>query len=361
MKADDGDTTDEETEEEQLARLNQQRKRTELLTNVEPSTPSPSKKRPVPSRAATTPVSTMRTGKGPRMGTFTIDQSRACMSSDTISKQLQFIPPANPTGKDKAFWDRARSAANSRGSTPRSSFTSAVRTPGSEDLLQRPFTAQSTLSTMFDGNLAILSQNQLLAADFMTPPVRRPHSSYTPMTLTEDSDVEMESFNMHDFIDMDDDAGTESDGPSTTSLQSPFNGTSFDPFPSSPAFRNNSGGDRMLSHLSHQPSLVGSFRNNQHVAKHFSSMALHPAKRASASEYNALQKGRRAAANTPITPARKKRASQDFGGLTGSAGVRKSVSSPLAGRRPRSRGSSLSNPLQQTLGAGLESELQIRR
>jgi len=213
---------------------------------------------------------------------------------------------------------------------------------------------------MFDGNLDILSQNQSLPADLISAPVRRPHSSHTPMTLTEDSDVEMEGFNMRDFIDMDDDAGTESDGPSTTSLQSPFHGTPFDPFPSSPAFRNNSGGDRMLSHLSHQPSLVGSFRNNQHVAKHYSSMALHPAKRASTSEYNALQKGRRGAANTPITPARKKRTSQDLGGWTGSAGVRKSVSSPLASRRPRSRGSSLSNPLHQTLGAGLESELQRR-
>ncbi|KAK1020800.1 hypothetical protein LTR33_018720, partial [Friedmanniomyces endolithicus] len=147
-----------------------------------------------------------------------------------------------------------------------------------------------------------------------------------------------------DFIDMDSDE-SDSEEPTSASTFSSAAGPR-DSYSSADTSRN----DSLLNHLDQQRGLVGSFRRNQNFAKQVSSLASHPVKRASTLESNALQKGRRAAANIPITPARKKRISQDLS-LTG-AGVRKAVGSPLAGRRPRSRGGSLSG-MHQTLGPSL--------
>lgn len=141
--------------------------------------------------------------------------------------------------------------------------------------------------------------------------------------------------NMQDFIDIDDTDSDSQDTPTASMTSLPQDE------------HDHSAG--LLTHFDQRQGIVGSFRRNQYQAKHFSSLASHPAKRASASEYNALQKGRRGAANTPMTPARKKRASQDLTPISSSvAGIsKKNASSPLmSSRRQRSRGNSL-------LGMGL--------
>ncbi|KAK4547717.1 hypothetical protein LTR36_000675 [Oleoguttula mirabilis] len=335
----EGDTTDEDVEDEPTARVQAARQAAGQSPTLAPSTPT-SAKRPVAraARAQATPLSTPTTGKGPRMGTFVVDKSRATMSADSNGNRIKVLPPTKPCEKDKAFWDRARTAASSRSSTPRSSGYWNMRTPGQE-MPPRPFTAQSTLRSMFNGNLDILHNNDVsgLAGDLFPGLATRPGASFASASMTEDSETEMTEVNMDDFLDMDD-SDSESDELSSAPLTSPTQPGHSDPFTS----RN----DSLLNHLDQQRGLVGSFRRNQTQAKHFSSLAANPAKRASTSEHNALQKGRRAAANIPVTPARKKRVSQDLG-LTG-AGVKKAVSSPLASRRPRSRGSSVSG-MQQTL------------
>lgn len=84
-----------------------------------------------------------------------------------------------------------------------------------------------------------------------------------------------------------------------------------------------SGGFDLLAHLDRRRGVVGSFRRNQQIARHVGSLPSHPALRASASESNAMQSGRRAAANTPITPLRKKKGVR-------AVGVRNSpITSPL--------------------------------
>ncbi|KAI7054822.1 hypothetical protein KC352_g44728 [Hortaea werneckii] len=102
------------------------------------------------------------------MGTFTVDNSRATMSADAQGNRIKVDPPSKPADKEKAFWDRARSAVSSRSSTPRSSVQWSVRTPGPE-LPPRPFTAQSTLGSMFNGNLDILRNNDVsgIAGDLL--------------------------------------------------------------------------------------------------------------------------------------------------------------------------------------------------
>ncbi|KAK5133400.1 hypothetical protein LTR08_007739 [Meristemomyces frigidus] len=337
---DEGDTTDEETEEELLARTPGARSATRSPT-LAPSTPMPTKRSVV--RAQITPLATPKTGKGPQMGTFTVDRSRATMSADTMANCIKVLPPTRPSEKDKAFWDRARSAASSRSGTPRSSGYWNMRAPG-PDLPQRPFTAQSTLGSMFNGNLDILRNNDVsgIAGDLFAGVVQRHDPSFATASMTEDSEDELLEVNMEDYLDMDQ-SDSEEEEPSPAPVTSPSQAGTPNAFTS----RN----DRLLDHLDQQRDLVGSFRRNQNNAKHLSSLAANPASRASTSEHNALQKGKRAAANIPVTPARKQRASQDLG-LTG-AGVRKAVSSPLANRRPRSRGSSLSAGVHQTPGSNM--------
>jgi len=271
------------------------------------------------------------------------------MSADASGKQLKVFPPANPSDKDKAFWDRARLAARSRSSTPRSGAYWSVRSPMADSIPERPFTAQSTLGSMFNGNLDILRNNDVsgIAADMFPAVLPRAATVATSTVVDDDSEADIEDIDMQEFLDIED-SGSESDEHSTPVL-SPGHPDPFESFTSLGSSRNDSGAG-LLDHLDKNRGLVGSFRRNQTQAKHVSSLASNAAKRASTSEYNALQKGRRAAANTPMTPARKKRHSQDLS-LTG-AGVRKSVSSPLTGRRPRSRGGSLSG-VHQTLSPSL--------
>ncbi|KAK1061450.1 hypothetical protein LTR74_011077 [Friedmanniomyces endolithicus] len=341
---DEGDTTDEESDEERDARLQAMQKRAAEAGNSAQSTPRQTERFASPRVDALSSPSTPKTGKGPRLGKFVIDKTKATISSDATGKQINIHPPQNPTEKDKAFWTRVNTVNAARGSTPRASTQYSMRTVNVENLPRRPFTAQSTLGSMFNGNLDILRNNDAsgIAGDLF--PDLIPRSNSFTETLAGDSESETEEVNMQDFIDMDSDE-SDSEEPTSASTISSAAGPR-DSFSSADTSRN----DSLPNHLDQQRGLVGSFRRNQNFAKQVSSLASHPVKRASTLESNALQKGRRAAANIPITPARIKRISQDLS-LTG-AGVRKAVGSPLAGRRPRSRGGSLSG-MHQTLGPSL--------
>lgn len=317
------------------------------------STPTP-KGRPLLQRANSTPVTPLSTGaRGPRMGTFKVDRTKFVMSADKATGKINLIPPREPNGKDKAFWERAKRVMSAH-KDPRS--TAYYRMRSEAKAPRRPLTAQSTLATMFDGNLDMLTNSEPdLSQPFIPDFDPRPRSSFTGQSsfsgsFEENEDETFSDINMEDFLDMDDFESDvdEPQSASASSLMSPQTElcdsfSSLDHHPRS---------DSLLSHLDQQRGLVGAFRHNQSFAKTISSLASHPAKRASTSEANALQKGRRAAGNTPMTPARKNRHSQDLR-LAG-AGIRKSVSSPLAGRRPRSRGGSLSGAgMNQTLGQSL--------
>lgn len=350
---DEGDTTDEETEEESLARMRAMQRARGIMRSprIAPVTPKQAK-RLLSVQAKTTPrPATPKSSKGPRQGTFALDPTRAAMSADVTGKKVKLIPPTKPAEKDRAFWHRAKTAVTSRQTSPMSSPGLSFRSPGVAQPPARPFTAQSTLASMFDGNLDFLRTNGNgdVGTDlFTTVPIplaiSRPQPSFGSATLTEDSDQDVEDINMRDFIDMDG-YDSDSDDMDEEVMETPTRGDAFDATAHTEEYG-------LLDHLDQQRGLVGSFRLNQNQAKHVSSLASHPAKRALTLESNALQKGRRGAANTPMTPARKKRGSQDLG-LTGS-GVRKAVSSPLATRRPRSRGASLSAVgMQQTLSPSI--------
>ncbi|KAK5169715.1 uncharacterized protein LTR77_005693 [Saxophila tyrrhenica] len=349
---DEGDTTDEETAEEQLAKLDERRRAARKSAGQDPATPAPVKQatpktpRPATPRTANTRSSntprppTPGSGRGPRSGTFQADPTRAAVTTDPAGGKLRVQPPTKPIGKDKEFWDRARSAIDSREGSRRNSIQ-IMRSNSSDSMPSRPFTAKSTLGSMFGGNLEFLRNNDAhgIGQDLFPQAMSRPQSSFSSLTETDDSAMNPPhlDLDMQDLVNMDD-SDTEDNGMDTGALASPIE--------MSDSFHSGRGLERrssdLLEHFNQHRGIIGSFRQNQHFVKQVSSQALHPAQRASTHEFNALQKGRRGAANTPITPVRKKkRASQDVTPSHG--GVRKSVNSPLSSRRPRSRGNSTAN------------------
>jgi hypothetical protein len=340
---DGGYETEEETLEESQAKMQEVYRMSLPASTVSaPATPTSSKRTPAPvarSNSGSTgsaSKATNKSKKGPKEGTFVCDPTKATVVSDSTGRKTVLYMPTQPPAKNKAFWDRAKSAAASRNTSPRGSMS--IELPnrhGKEDQKPRPFTAQSTLSTMFDGNFDFMRHNDISPP----PPVRvRPQSSYTqapsafttpaPTEIGSDADEDYPDFGM--LIDLDQDSDEENEESWSNAVTSP----------TEPTF---------LSR-----GMVGSFRLNQHRAKQESSLASHPDSRASTSEMNALQTGRRGAGNAPITPARKRRMSKDLNRTN--SGIRKpaapAMASPLASRRPRSRGQSLSGRLDQTLAPG---------
>nr|OQO29283.1 hypothetical protein B0A51_04077 [Rachicladosporium sp. CCFEE 5018] len=295
---------------------------------------------PLPRRSQSA-TETGKTSKGPRMGTFTCDPTKATVVSDANGKTTVLYMPSKPAEKHKAFWDHARSVAHSRDSSPRGSTSFPMGSSG-ERTPQRPLTAESTLATMFNGNMDFMrcddptvpSVSDLMAiTQPLLPTLFSTNFGASTVAPTDDGsemdqdqDLDM-TFNM--LVDMDPDSDEDDNivSPDITSTDQP---------------------------LFLAQGVVGSFRLNQHRAKHESSLALHPASRASTNESNALQSGRRGAGNAPITPARKKRISKDM--TFSSSGVKKptssGMSSPLSHRKRNSRGKSISGRLDQTLAPG---------
>lgn len=331
----DGDETEDESMEEQQAKMQKFRKAMRQVAAASvPSTPI-SDTRPSSSSKGTPSgrrTSTPRLARGPRQGVFVCDPRKATLTSDKSGRKTILYPPVQPSAEHKAFWERARSAATSRDDSPRGSI--AFPTRARDESPERPFTAKATLASMFDGRLDFLQPDQLTPNEpAQAPPVPvldAPVSLFVPPT-DDASDVEAgypASFNtilnMEQFEDDSSDTDMATPAPIASSRE--------------PAFLTQ--------------GVVGSFRLNQNRAKHESSLPLHPAKRASTAEHNALQTGRRGAGNAPITPARKRRTSSQDLHRTGS-GVRKAAStmyaSPRSPGRRHSRGQSLAGRLDQTL------------
>lgn len=268
------------------------------------------------------------------MGTFVKDPSRATITNDSVARRTKIEPPTNPPEKDRAFWENVKRARLKHSISRRGSCIT-VPSPGSESMPDRPFTAQSTLGTMFNGNLDLIRNNEVGDHTPALLPPMLSNASVSFSATTEDSEDDHVDVNMDEFIDMSD-SDSGHDRPTSSHVDSP---SESEIYSSSQTMGMPTASPGLLNHFELNRGLVGSFRRNQQHTKHFSSLPSHPAKRASAHEYNALQKGRRGAANTPMTPARKKRASQDLTQISG--GVRKGIGSPLASRRPRSRGNSI--------------------
>lgn len=360
-KADDGDTTDEETADEHIARVKAiQNARNQSRANTlssGPSTPVPltstaskGSRTPAPSRFASS-----KTEKLPKSGTFIHDPAMASVSAEVKGAGVKLVCPTHPPESERAYWERARQAMGSRDGSPGASVSWTRSTPRTA-APPRVLTAKSTLGTMFDGNLDFLRSNDEsgIAKELLTPAASvKVQSSFAESIPTDDDLTDAEStINLEDFVQMSD-SDMEIDMEEDEALSRPSTGIMspgqsqdlFSAFTSDSSPMPRDGSD-LLDHFDQQPGLVSSFRNNQHFARTVSSLAANPAKRAQTSEANALQKGRRSAANVPMTPARKSRGNPDVN--FPNAGVRKNIGSPLAQKHRRSRNNSLSQTLAQS-------------
>ena len=283
------------------------------------------------------------------MGTFARDRTRATVTADIKGSGVKLVCPSKPPAEERAYWERARQAVGSRDGSPGGSVSWTCATPRPVSGPYRPLTARSTLGTMFDGNLDFLRNNDENGiADELLVPSRSDsmQSSMIASTMTNDEESEYESdVQMEDFVQMSDDESDDEEPQSASDIFSPTQSHFSDAVFDSPVYSRPGTSNGLLGHLEQQRGLVSSFRNNQTHVRQVTSLPVNPSQRAQRHEANALQKGRRAAANTPMTPARKQRQSQNLD-MT-NAGISKTAS-PVFSKRRRSRGISITG-MDQTL------------
>ncbi|KAM3413534.1 hypothetical protein BST61_g11523 [Cercospora zeina] len=358
----DGDATDEEDEEAAFKRMHaihMENAAAAAAKETPASTPTPS--------TPTTPVTDQppslrqtassgprpRSGKNngrPRMGIFTHDPTRAAVTADENGNGIKISCPSKPSEKESAYWEQARQIMGSRDGSPGEPVTWIRTTPHTASIPQRPFTAKMTLGSMFNGNLDFLRTIDVngITNGLVLPSTRggSARSSFASSnTLEGERAAPPPTGNIEDLVQYPDtDSDMEVDPtPSSAASQQQGIFESFTNDDSAPMPRLDN--EDLLDHFDQVPGGIASFRNNQHHVRQVSSLAANPTSRVQTSEANALQKGKRNAANIPITPGRKTRPSVDMT-LTG-AGVRKPAAhaSPLAQKRRRSRGNSLSQTL----------------
>lgn len=228
-----------------------------------------------------------------------------------------YHPAKIQTPEERRFWQRLHSIYNNRNTSPR---TSVQLTPEEEAALTVANTPPMDINT----ELGFFNMfGSLRSDDVMGPP-----EAFVPFTsvdaagaVTDDASMQSESDDDDDdFMDLIDFGGESDDEDEDLPDESDANESSFrhsvSPFPvvtPKDSSRRGSHGDNLLAHLDRNRGLVGSFRRNQQHAMHVGSLPSHPTLRASMSETNAMQSGRRAAGNTPITPLRKKRGNKTVG------------------------------------------------
>lgn len=313
--SDEGETTDEEAPPHPAT-----------LRRIVASRPSSSDSQSENTDAVKTPVSQTRATKrkagsrrasSPRMptaGTFILDPRRPVLLVDGAgsTQRNTFYPAKIQTAADKRFWQRMKHLYHNRTSSPR---TSVQLTPEDETVLD-PMSQQETPNEFFDF-FGALRPDQVIG----------PPEAFMPFTnidatgdITEDMighsnsvDEEEEEDELDAFFDFGEESDEDEEMPDESDAgETPWKKTS-SPFPPLSSKATKKASDDLLAHLDRNRGLVGSFRRNQHYAKQIGSMAADPTARASTSEMNAMQAGRRSAGNTPITPLRKKRASKDVG------------------------------------------------
>ncbi|KAG9749877.1 hypothetical protein KCU73_g6719, partial [Aureobasidium melanogenum] len=302
-ESDDGDTTDEEPMPPPPKRA-----------STAPTSPSSNLATPRPATASSTRIrlplrknKNKRTPTQPKMGTFIIDPHRPVLTIDGVgvSQKSTLWPAKIQSAAEKQLWERmhmlsnTNSRATSRTTSPRQSVQ--LTPSGESDAM-----SIGEENDFFDSFGALRTDQVIGPPEAFTPfvdvtasgAVIHDHDAANPGA--EEEQDPMCFLNFDDDDDEDQDMPDESDhvaSPTTQSFSSQVtNTTSSQP-----------GGFDLLAHLDRH-GVVGSFRRNQHFAKHVGSLPSHPALRASLSETNAMQTGRRAAANTPITPLRKKKA-----------------------------------------------------
>lgn len=239
-----------------------------------------------------------------------MDPTRAVLTIEGAGKNQkhQFWPAKIQSDADRQFWNRLNSLATSRTTSRTTSPRMSIQltpTEEGESILGRHLSIDSS-NAFFDESGALLADQVIGPAEAFLPFTSVSAGGIitfddAEQAIAGDDEDEQDPLSFLDFgsdDDEDEEMPDESDA-----LVSPSTSSTFPHLSSA----TKSPGFDLLAHLDAHRGVVGSFRRNQQFARHVGSLPSHPAMRASTSESNAMQTGRRAAANTPITPMRKKK------------------------------------------------------
>ncbi|PNS13782.1 hypothetical protein CAC42_3275 [Sphaceloma murrayae] len=323
--SDDGDTTDEETCEPIMRRPSPS-----VAPSATPSeSPSVSKPKTPVSKGKTRVTRSNAAKKAtapavhhtPKFGTFELDPRRNVLivSGAGVTQKNKLYPAKIQTPQEKRMWQKLRESFKNSTASPRTSVQMGIEDDSDYEEDQSIFSPSGPFSPT----------GTLLPDDVIGPA-----EAFLPFTSVDSSgliteDASMQSYSEDEDVmdlltpyinfdgheDDEDNSADTSDALETNTRQRsntlPSFASSAPGTPTTPSFsRHDTLGSDFgggVAHLSRTPALVSSFRLNQEYAKEVASYASDPAARFSRSELNAMQAGRRKAANTPITPMRKKR------------------------------------------------------
>ncbi|KAK4956999.1 hypothetical protein LTR66_011702 [Elasticomyces elasticus] len=340
-ESDTGDTTDEEPVPEPKSVAKSREMAPPPSPVKVPVTPMVSPSHPASRPLSASSSQAKRTLKGPKMGFFIVDPTRFMMTHCRLSGQTIVYPPKFPSESDKVWFGRARSAGSSRLTSRQNSIQSSQTLPIDEDNHMRAelfgTVDQPGLDSLFD---PLTNRFKSEAFNWSATSLQSSLNLGSTGAILTDQDLHSstlaEQENLYtDFLDF-----PESDSDCEITEEDALISPSTADFPCYSSVTQESDDPKnLLAHFDRRKGVVGSFRRNQSQAKHMSALPSSPALRASTSERNAMQHGKKAAANIPMGPGRKK--------VSRSPKSRSVVHSPLASRvaKPRThvRGSTSSH------------------
>lgn len=315
FSADEGETTDEEVIPPSTVNRPQIRLRCASTSSFAAEASLPS----TPIRKPTTVPASHR--YGPSMGSWIADPTKPIAVIDSTGKHMVIIPAQRPTKADKLFSHVSTSGSSTANNSPRNSFAGLVGGLDESDNDRSDFSSQEFMGSMYGSGANVMmpgllhgaaGSEHILGGQVMGPPEAfYPFKSVGPDgQLLEDADDDDDDddddenlWNVHDFIDF-------GDGSSDDEKQDGED-TEVPPSAATPAATSSNttvgSAHNLLEHFDR--GVVTAFRRNQHRHQ---ALLRRPNPSSSLRGGDAIKGGRHIAANSPISPLRKRKPSDSL-------------------------------------------------
>ncbi|KAI9876229.1 MAG: hypothetical protein M1830_006980 [Pleopsidium flavum] len=272
---------------------------------------------------------------GPSMGSWIADPNKPIAVIDCTGKRMVIYPARNPSKRDVNIFGQPVSTDSSIAATsPRTSFVGLVGAVDESDNDRSDFSSQDCGGPMLNAGANLMMPGLFHGAQgsehFLGGQVLGPPEAFYPFksigpdgNVIEDDDDDDDDeddenlWNVHDFIDFGDGSSESGDNVEDDTEVPPSPSTSTTPNPAStpakpePAPASKSTAQELLDHFDR--GVVTAFRRNQHRHQTLLRRPQHPefmgAGPSSARAVSAIKGGRALAANSPISPLRKRKAS----------------------------------------------------
>ncbi|MCJ1396930.1 hypothetical protein MMC11_000122 [Xylographa trunciseda] len=324
-ETDEGETTDEEvlppktvTRPQSLLRLNSSSTIRKVTTPLSRSTPL--------RKAPLTPTPAMRRN-GPSMASWIVDPTKPIAVIDSTGKTMLIYAAPRSARKTPAGF--VSSLSSSTTTSPKTSFATLSQGLDNDEVDRSDLSSQEQPVTMIGSGANLMlsgllhggpGSEHILGGQVLGPPEAfYPFTSMDANGLMFDDEYEEDDdddddpeymLNLQDFIDFGDSSDSELENDMTansSALPSPILSTSkdtFTPVKSGSTSTQQSSTQNLLQHF--DKGVVSSFRRNQ--TRH-QSLLRRPN---FSSSFTAIKGGRHIAANTPISPLRKRKAKRNL-------------------------------------------------